>query len=76
MWKNYSIRIGNRKKENITVFTFYKSNFFYPIIRISYVVNHHSRRIEIDNNINKFKFSTLDEMNIWFKSYFLDKPKM
>ena len=51
-------------------------NFSYPIIKIKYYNSHNKKFIEIDNNINKTNLSNINEINSWFKNYFLDKAKI
>ena len=76
MWKNYSIQIGNDTKNKYTNIIFYMKSFSYPIIRIRYFKSHNKNFIEIDNNIKKTNLSNINEINIWFKNYFLDKAKI
>ena len=76
MWKNYSIQIGNNNKNKHTNIIFYMKNFSYPIIKIKYYNCQNKKFIEIDNNIKKTNLSNINEINSWFKNYFLDKAKI
>ena len=76
MWKNYSIQIGNDAKNKTADIIFYMKNFSYPIIKIKYFNSHNRNYIEVDNNIKKINLSNINDINIWFKKYFLDKAKI
>ena len=51
-------------------------NFSYPIIKIKYFNTRNKICIEINNNKKKTNLSNINEINIWFKNYFLDKAKI
>ena len=76
MWKNYSIQIGNDAKNKHANIIFYMKNFSYPIIKIKYFNSRNKNYFEVDNNIKKTNLSNINEINIWFKNYFLDKAKI
>ena len=76
LWRNYSIRIGNKNNRNFTSIIFYKTNFNFPVITISCSRYKDREYIEIYNNTKKHKINNIIEMSYWFKNYFLDKPKI
>ena len=70
------IQIGNDAKNKHANIIFYMKNFSYPIIKIKYFNSRNKNYIEVDNNIKKTNLSNINEINIWFKNYFLDKAKI
>ena len=76
LWKNYSVQIGNKKNQNLANIIFYKTNFYFPVITISYTRYKDQEYIEINNNIKSKKFNNIAEINYWFRDYFLDKAKI
>ena len=76
LWKNYSIKINNEKKNNFATVTFYKTNFLYPVILIKYQNKNNQDFIEIQNNEKSEILTDLNQIKFWFSNYFLDKAKI